>query len=1173
MDTERNRLFIVVGMHRSGTSAFAKSLECLGVNLGQDADSKAEDNPKGFFEDKDIVAFNTRLLNSLGLSWFDTAAIDSSVWTLSLWDGFLEEAKALIRHKLELGVLGLKDPRMSRLLPFWQKVFDALEIEVCYLFSLRRPAAVVQSLMKRNDFTSDYAALLCARYLYDTAAGVHDKKHVVVDYDGLLENPQKTLESIAKAFDCNLDTDLTAQYSEKFVETGLNHASDQIDDPSLALSLATKLYKQLLSERDLTDLLSMQAFSSLEQEFTLLEKTFSRNASHTQVLNLESDVAQLLKDQEQSIFDLASEKDALEAGLKEMISQQTELLRLVNSNAAELGNRQDELHKLINSNQTECLSQVDNVAEWIRKNEDNVTQQLNEYHGWISTLDKRLAEQSATIEEVTRTVVSQGQEKLEALEGLATQGLEVSKLEAIDANVNQLLEDSKQRIEQLEATVKQYEAENHQLYTWLDQERKTVLKPIARRMRHVPAPLAQNAFRIARAIGRRLPWKVKQRLIPVYQKIQRRMSPPVMVQSEPVHSGELPERNPVLDSIRSIPVTGHDVVVFPVIDWHFRVQRPQHLARELGGNGHRVFYLTTTFNHAACAGYQILESPVENVFIVKLNCVWVPPVIYSELPDQEQLECLRASLDMLLVDVAAKNVMSIIDLPFWRRVADAIAQGVTVYDCMDHHAGFSTNSQLMLDEEASLLKQSDLVITTSQRLSDIVADDRENTVIRNAAEVGFFSQKVEERFFKSDKPVVGYYGAVAEWFDMDLVIASAKAYPEWDFAIVGGTTGCDISAAKKVENIHFTGEVPYDQLLGYLNTFDICTIPFKLVELTLCTNPVKVYEYLAAGKPVVTTAMPELLLIEDQIHVAHDKQEYIDALKAAMDERHDAALQASRAEWAQQHDWASRAKQLDTAIEQLYPKVSVIVLTYNNLDLTKACLESIECYTHYPNYEVIIVDNASADDTPAYLNAYAESRSNVQAILNADNLGFSAGNNVGLAAATGDYVVILNNDTYVTSGWMHRMVNALRRNPELGLVGPVTNNIGNEARIEVNYANMEEMQSEARKYTRAHAGEVYPMRCAAFFCVMFSREVYEAVGPMDEDFGVGFFEDDDYCNRVREAGWQIAAVEDAFVHHHLSATFSKMKAEKRKALFERNKTIYEQKWGEWIPHQYRPEAN
>ena len=93
----------------------------------------------------------------------------------------------------------------------------------------------------------------------------------------------------------------------------------------------------------------------------------------------------------------------------------------------------------------------------------------------------------------------------------------------------------------------------------------------------------------------------------------------------------------------------------------------------------------------------------------------------------------------------------------------------------------------------------------------------------------------------------------------------------------------------------------------------------------------------------------------------------------------------------------------------------------------------------------------------------------------------------------------------------------------------------------------------------------------AFLCVMFPRAIYEKIGPLDEGFGLGFFEDDDYCMRIREIGKRVVCVEDVFVHHELSASFKKVDRKKRDELFERNKKYYESKWGTWQPHVYRAE--
>jgi GT2 family glycosyltransferase len=99
-------------------------------------------------------------------------------------------------------------------------------------------------------------------------------------------------------------------------------------------------------------------------------------------------------------------------------------------------------------------------------------------------------------------------------------------------------------------------------------------------------------------------------------------------------------------------------------------------------------------------------------------------------------------------------------------------------------------------------------------------------------------------------------------------------------------------------------------------------------------------------------------------------------------------------------------------------KASIVVLTYNNLDLTRQCLDSIYAKTDEPDFELILVDNASEDGTPGYLEEFAKAHSNVQVILNDSNAGFSRANNQGAAIATGEHLVFLNNDVVVTKGWL-----------------------------------------------------------------------------------------------------------------------------------------------------------
>lgn len=629
-------------------------------------------------------------------------------------------------------------------------------------------------------------------------------------------------------------------------------------------------------------------------------------------------------------------------------------------------------------------------------------------------------------------------------------------------------------------------------------------------------------------------------------------------------------KDPFIKTALNAKGTGYDVIVFPVIDWHFRIQRPQQIAKQLGLRGHRVFYLSLQFNgEDKTPGFTITESPSQNVFLVELNSHLPHPNVYRDVLSNAQRDTILKSLYLLYFHCEIGPLVCKVDLSFWRVFAEALPGAMIVYDCMDHHAGFSTNAAAILKEEMKLLETADLVVTSSQRLSENVGQKRENIIIRNGVDADFFKEKPETGALSSDKPVVGYYGAISDWFDLDLVIAAAKAYPEWQFILVGSTAGCDTKHAEVISNITFMGEVPYSNIPGWLHSFDVCIIPFRIMELTLCTNPVKVYEYLAAGKPVVATNLPELKLISDQVHLAGTSGEFIEKLAIAMSESREDSLGRIRSEWACGQDWSSRTAELMSRVDELYPKVSIIVLTYNNLDLTKACLESIEMYTKYPDWELIIVDNDSHDGTPEFLCEFAETRGNVKVILNDKNLGFAGGNNSGAKAATGEYLIILNNDTYVSHGWLTSLIRHLRRDDKLGIVGPVTNCIGNEAQIPVTYESMQEMQLRALEYTMQHSRKLLYVRTVAFFCVALRKSTWDAIGQLDEEFSVGFFEDDDYCRRLEQAGLKIAIAEDVFVHHQHSASFNTLVAERRNAIFEANKKVYEKKWGTWTPHEYR----
>jgi GT2 family glycosyltransferase len=243
-------------------------------------------------------------------------------------------------------------------------------------------------------------------------------------------------------------------------------------------------------------------------------------------------------------------------------------------------------------------------------------------------------------------------------------------------------------------------------------------------------------------------------------------------------------------------------------------------------------------------------------------------------------------------------------------------------------------------------------------------------------------------------------------------------------------------------------------------------------------------------------------------------------------------------------------------------QTSIVVLAYNGCDaLTRPCIESLLEHTQPGSYELILVDNASSDTTADYFKQLASQYSFVRLCLNAKNKGYAGGNNDGIRSAAGRYIVLLNNDTLVGPGWLEPMLHRLETTHEVGLLGPVTNSAGNEQCVDLAGLNEQNFVEVASQHTFAQGGCWFETEKLGFFCVVGRREVFEQVGLLDEGFGLGMFEDDDYCVRVRKAGYKLAVVEDAFVFHKGSMSFKTLPTQDYHQLFEKNRTYFFNKHG------------
>lgn len=233
---------------------------------------------------------------------------------------------------------------------------------------------------------------------------------------------------------------------------------------------------------------------------------------------------------------------------------------------------------------------------------------------------------------------------------------------------------------------------------------------------------------------------------------------------------------------------------------------------------------------------------------------------------------------------------------------------------------------------------------------------------------------------------------------------------------------------------------------------------------------------------------------------------------------------------------------------------SIIVLTHNELPYTRLCLDSLERRTDLP-YELICVDNASTDGTLAYLRSIP----GAVVIANPTNRGFPAGVNQGLAVARGEQILLLNNDTVLTTGWLERLLEAFDRDPTIGLVGPSSNNVSGEQEVDVSYRDLGDLDGFAWDWARDLGGRLEPTDRLIGFCLLVRRAVFDAIGPLDEQFGIGCFEDDDLCRRASAAGWRAVIARGAFVHHFGSRTFVGSGADFAGIMAE-NQARYRAKW-------------
>jgi glycosyltransferase involved in cell wall biosynthesis len=357
-----------------------------------------------------------------------------------------------------------------------------------------------------------------------------------------------------------------------------------------------------------------------------------------------------------------------------------------------------------------------------------------------------------------------------------------------------------------------------------------------------------------------------------------------------------------------------NVVCFPIVNWDYRFQRPQQLMAQFAAAGHQVLYLS---HDLRMSGEPFtLRRVAENLQEVSLRGSRFK--IRQSVLDETSRSGLLASLAALQRAHLSDTTVAMVQSPFWWPVArEAAAQfgWPVVYDCMDHHAGFATSHPLLVEQERELLVRAELVVASSGVLEAQARKRNGNVLLlRNACDYDHFAEAPPKT--RGGRPTIGYYGAIAEWFDSDLVADLAERRPGWDFILVGSTVGADTRRLSNLHNVSLPGEKPYVEIPGWLAKFDVTILPFRRTPLTEATNPVKAYEILAAGKPLVSVPLPEMRLLIPLVRLARTAAEFRREIAAELS-RPDPKLSVRRRAFARANTWRKRFEAILPVIRNL----------------------------------------------------------------------------------------------------------------------------------------------------------------------------------------------------------------------------------------------------------------
>ena len=339
------------------------------------------------------------------------------------------------------------------------------------------------------------------------------------------------------------------------------------------------------------------------------------------------------------------------------------------------------------------------------------------------------------------------------------------------------------------------------------------------------------------------------------------------------------------------------VIFLPSVSWNvINTQRTHHLAREFARQGY-VAVFDGSNSSDEVSGFKEIEP---NFFL------------------------FRGS-DNVLPEIA-DPILWTLTYNFAQR--DAYGKSArTIYDWIDDFQVFPFDQTFLQTTHERALNEATLVVSVARRLHQQAAAIRPDAFyLPNGVEYEHFADDSRlpevddiDLAWRNGKPIAGYYGAIAEWFDYDLLEAVARLRPDWNFLLIGPAHDSSLPERGQsmlgCPNIRWIGQREYGELPAYLRWFDVAMIPFVINEITLATSPLKLYEYFAGGKPVIATPMPECEAFSE-VSIVRNAEEFSRTLDVAKVQGQDPEFQRRLRELGRENSWTSRVKLVRERLER-----------------------------------------------------------------------------------------------------------------------------------------------------------------------------------------------------------------------------------------------------------------